>query len=129
VIEGVRIDKWLWAARFYKTRGLAKEAIDGGKIFYNQQRVKPSKEVAIGAEIVLRQGWDQKTVTVKALSNQRRSATEAQMLYEETEASTIARAEAAELRRQTQQHLIAPASKPNKKDRRHIHQFLQEHRE
>lgn len=125
----VRIDKWLWAARFYKTRAIAKEAVESGKIFYDNQRIKPSKQVGLGAEISLRQGLDQKTIIVLALSCQRQSAQVAQALYQETEESIKLRLAAAELRKQTQQHLIAPATKPNKKDRRLIHQFIQEQRE
>ncbi|HAD09146.1 MAG TPA: RNA-binding protein, partial [Porticoccaceae bacterium] len=67
-MDKVRIDKWLWAARFYRTRGLAKKAIEGGKIHVDGQRVKPSKDITLGQSIVLRQDWDEKTVVVEALS-------------------------------------------------------------
>jgi ribosome-associated heat shock protein Hsp15 len=83
----VRLDKWLWAARFYKTRSLAKQAVDGGKVQCNGSRAKPSKEIDIGIEIKLRQGLDDKTVKVVALSEQRRGASDAQKLYEETSGS------------------------------------------
>ncbi len=85
--ESYRLDKWLWAARFYKTRTLAREMVDGGKVHYNGQRTKPSKEVEVGAMIKLRQGNDEKEVEVLALSNQRRAAPLAQQLYQETEES------------------------------------------
>nr|WP_274517473.1 ribosome-associated heat shock protein Hsp15 [Yersinia pseudotuberculosis] len=85
--ESVRLDKWLWAARFYKTRAIARDMVDGGKVHYNGQRSKPSKLVELHAEIRLRQGNDERTVRVLALHSQRRGAEEAQTLYEETEAS------------------------------------------
>src|SRR5690554_6954201 len=73
----VRLDKWLWAARFFKTRALAKEAIEGGKVRYNGARTKPGKVVEVGAELSIRQGWAERTVTVLGLSEQRRGAPEA----------------------------------------------------
>ena len=85
--SGVRLDKWLWAARFYKTRSIAKAMIEGGKVHYNGQRAKTSKEVEVGATIKLRQGNDEKEIIVTALSDQRRGAPEAQLLYQETEKS------------------------------------------
>ena len=74
----VRLDKWLWAARFFKSRSLAKAAIDGGKVQLDGQRVKVSKEVVVGDILQIRQGWDEKVVLVKQLSEQRRSAPQAQ---------------------------------------------------
>ena len=79
-----RLDKWLWAARFFKTRSLAKAAIDGGKVHLAGQRVKVSKEITIGDTLQIRQGFDEKVVLVRELSDQRRGAPEAQLLYEET---------------------------------------------
>lgn len=81
--DAVRLDKWLWAARFYKTRALAREMIDGGKVHYNGQRGKPSKIVELNAELKLRQGNEERTVIVLALSSQRRGAGEAQQMYQE----------------------------------------------
>ena len=78
----VRLDKWLWAARFYKTRSIAKAMIEGGKVHYNGQRTKVSKTVEVGAMIKLRQGSDEKEIEVIALSDQRRGAPEAQLLYQ-----------------------------------------------
>jgi ribosome-associated heat shock protein Hsp15 len=69
--DGVRLDKWLWAARFYKTRALAREMIDGGKVHYNGQRSKPSKLVELNATLTLRQGNDERTVVIKAITEQR----------------------------------------------------------
>jgi len=86
-VQNVRIDKWLWAARFYKTRSLASEAIKGGKVHVNGNRTKPSREVELGDTLILRQGFDEKTVVVQALSDKRGPATVAQQLYSETEES------------------------------------------
>ena len=83
--ERIRIDKWLWAARFFKTRGIAKQAIEGGKVQVDGQRTKPSKEIEIGAIIRLRQGFDEKTVLVKSLNDQRRPFSEARLMFEETQ--------------------------------------------
>ena len=79
-VEPVRLDKWLWVARFYKTRSTAREMIDGGKVHYNGQRTKPGKIVEIGALIKLRQGNDERIIEVLEISNQRKGAPEAQVL-------------------------------------------------
>ncbi|GAA0793084.1 ribosome-associated heat shock protein Hsp15 [Marinobacterium sediminicola] len=115
--RAVRLDKWLWAARFYKTRALAKQMIEGGKVHYDGQRAKCSKAVEVGALIQLRQGYEEKTVEVLALSDQRRGAAEAQKLYRETEDSIKAREERA-LARKTEGS--APDQRPNKKSRREL---------
>jgi len=115
--KGVRLDKWLWAARFYKTRALAKEMIEGGKVHYDGQRTKCSKQVEVGALIRLRQGYEEKVVEVLELSDQRRGAAEAQKLYRETEDSIRAREQRA-LERRTQGS--APDHRPNKKSRREL---------
>lgn len=120
----VRLDKWLWAARFYKTRSLAKQAIEGGKVECDGNRAKPSKEIAIGAIVQLRQGFDEKTVLVKAVSEHRRGAPEAQLLYEETEESINQREKMA-LQRKAQPTNWLLNTKPNKKQRRQIHRFKQ----
>jgi len=121
----VRIDKWLWAARFYKTRAIAKQAIDGGKVHCNGARPKPSKEIEIGSKIKLRQGFDEKTVIVKALSEQRRGAPQAQLLYEETEESREKRELLTQQRKAQPKHWPS-ATKPTKKQRRLIQQFKQQ---
>lgn len=123
-LRRLRLDKWLWAARFYKTRSIAKQAIDGGKVYCEGSRTKPGKEVEVGMEIRLRQGFDEKTVIIKTLSEQRRGAPEAQLMYEETTASIEARKKEAELRKAQPKHWASPG-KPNKKDRRLIHRFKQ----
>src|SRR5690606_24609197 len=117
----VRIDKWLWAARFFKTRSLAKAAIEGGKVHCNGERCKCSRELELGHELTIRQGFDEKTVIVKALEEQRRGAPEAARLYEET-ADSITRREAAAAERKAMHAAQDPqAGRPTKQDRRRIH--------
>ncbi|MGD8176397.1 RNA-binding S4 domain-containing protein [Marinimicrobium sp. ARAG 43.8] len=123
-MEKVRIDKWLWAARFFKTRNLAKQAIEGGKVQCEGQRVKASKDITTGLTLTIRQGYDDKTVVVKALSDQRRGAPQAQALYEETAESLVKREERAAQRKAggLAGQLISD-HRPNKKERRQIHRF------
>lgn len=121
--ESYRLDKWLWAARFYKTRTLAREMVDGGKVHYNGQRTKPSKEVEIGAMIKLRQGNDEKEVQVLALSNQRKAAPLAQQLYQETEESIKKREQLAWARKANALSMPNPERRPNKKERRNLLKF------
>ena len=117
----IRLDKWLWAARFYKTRSIAKEMIDGGKVHYNGQRSKPNKTVEVGAIIKLRQGNDEKEIKVTALSAQRRGAPEAQLLYQETEQS-VEKREKLKLARKINA-MPHPDRRPNKKERRDLLRF------
>ncbi|WP_339616637.1 S4 domain-containing protein [uncultured Gilvimarinus sp.] len=119
----VRVDKWLWAARFFKTRSLAKAAIEGGKINADGQRIKPSRELEVGMTLTIRQGWDDKTVEVLALSDKRRGAPEAQLLYRETEASIVLREQRAAERKAGLGSFIVSDHRPNKKERRQIHRF------
>ncbi|MBG6242628.1 MAG: ribosome-associated heat shock protein Hsp15 [Candidatus Symbiopectobacterium sp. Dall1.0] len=123
--DSIRLDKWLWAARFYKTRAVAREAIDGGKVHYNGQRTKPSKLVELDAEIKLRQGNDERTVLVSALSSQRRSAPEAQLLYRETEQSVEKREKVALARKMKALTMPHPDRRPDKKERRDLIKFKQ----
>ena len=120
-----RIGKWLWAARFFKTRSLAKQAIEGGKVHYNGQRTKTSKAVEVGAEIKVRCGWDDKIVLVLELSDQRRNATEASKLYRETPASIAEREAHAAARKAAGGAATALSNRPTKKQRRQIHRFKQ----
>lgn len=121
----MRLDKWLWAARFYRTRTLAKEAIESGRVHYAGSRVKTSKEIAVGDELSIRQGsataMTEKTVLVEALSAQRGNAIAAQALYSETEDSEERRAYYAEQRKLA--NLARPDNKPNKKERRDLQRF------
>ena len=124
-IESIRLDKWLWAARFFKTRKLAAEAVSGGKVHLNHQRTKPGKEIGIGAKLTIHKdqySWD---VCVIGLNNQRRPAPEAAKLYEETPESREKRQQLIIRQREEQanfEHFERP-SKPNKKERRLIHRF------
>ena len=121
--SSTRLDKWLWAARFYRTRAIAKQMIDGGKIFYNGQRTKSGKAVSIGDIIKIRQGFEEKEVTVIALADKRRDATFAQTLYQENKESIERREKHALARKQG--ILSSPASdtKPDKKQRRKLREF------
>lgn len=122
--DKLRADKWLWAARFFRTRTLAKEAIEGGKVHMNGQKIKTSKELRVGDVLTIRQGsasvQEQKTIVIKALSETRGNATAA-TLYEETPESQELRAFFAQQRRL--QNLARPSSKPDKKQRRDLQKF------
>ena len=113
----MRIDKWLWAARFFKTRTLAKTAIEGGKVQLAGQRVKVSREVTVGDVLRIRQGWDERDVVVKAVSEQRRGAPIAQTLYEETTESIARRERAAEARKAAGA-MARPTQRPGKHERK-----------
>lgn len=126
-MDKVRLDKWLWAARFFRTRAKAKEAIDGGKVHVGGARGKPSRELAVGEELRVRQGYDEKTVIVKALSDQRRGAPEAQALYEET-AESIERRNREAAQRKLAGSQVASQGRPSKRDRRLIHDFKERNR-
>ncbi len=123
----VRLDKWLWAARFFKTRSLAKEAIDGGRVHYNGQRSKPGRLVECGSTVWMRLGWNEKTVEVLGLSDRRRGAPEAALLYRETDESTEKRERLAQARRQMQTAVLPPARRPSKKQRRQLNALKQSH--
>lgn len=122
--DSMRIDKWLWAARFFKTRSIAKAAIEGGKVHCQGERVKVSKEIRVGMELTIQQAHEKKTVIVQALSAQRGGAPQAQLLYRETDDS-IAKREWLQQQRQMQT-LARPDHRPSKKDRRQIQKFKQE---
>jgi ribosome-associated heat shock protein Hsp15 len=118
-MEKIRIDKWLWAARFYKTRSLATEEIDKGRVRINDAEVKPAKEVKVGDTVALRQGPITRTLVVQGVSDKRGGAPQAQLMYEETEASVALREQLSEQRR------LEPANaqehgRPTKRDRRDI---------
>ena len=121
-----RLDKWLWAARFFKTRALAKAAIEGGKVHCRGERCKPSKEPKVGDELQIRQGHDTRVVVVRELSMVRRGAPEAQLLYEETAASIAQREAVAAQRRAAGPGLLISEQRPTKKQRRQIHRFRDE---
>ncbi|SFW62761.1 RNA-binding S4 domain-containing protein [Luteibacter sp. UNCMF366Tsu5.1] len=118
--QGVRADVWLWAARFFKTRSLAKQAIDGGKIELNDAACKPAKVVHVGDTFKVTRGEERLTCVVVGLSEKRGPASEAQKLYAETEASAAERQRRIEDRRLTGGALLRPDARPGKRDRRLI---------
>lgn len=122
-MERVRLDKFLWAARFYKTRSISTEAIDGGKVRVNGDRVKPAKEVKPGDRIDLRAGDSEYTILVKALADKRGSAEIARTLYDETPESVAARIAATEKRRRFSDPSEEIFARPTKKDRRSLDRF------
>ncbi|OCH14405.1 MULTISPECIES: ribosome-associated heat shock protein Hsp15 [unclassified Aliivibrio] len=125
--DGIRLDKWLWAARFYKTRSIARNMVDGGKVHYNGQRTKPSKLIDLGAEVKLRQGNNEEIVVIiEILSDQRRGAPVAQTLYKETSNSIKQREENAKLRKLNSLGSPHPDKRPDKKQRRDIMKFKQQ---
>ncbi|BFM13675.1 heat-shock protein [Simiduia litorea] len=122
-MDKLRLDKWLWAARFFKTRSLAKAAVEGGKVKVDGDRPKVSKDISVGMMLTIRRGFDEQEVAVIALSDQRRGAPEAALLYQETEASLKLRSEDAALRKANAGE-IHTEGRPNKKQRRQIHRFV-----
>jgi ribosome-associated heat shock protein Hsp15 len=124
-MDSVRLDKWLWAARFFKTRSLATEAIGGGKVDVNGDRAKPSKAVKPGDEIRLRVGPYEHILIVRQLSERRGPASVAQTLYEETEASRAERERlAAQLKMAPAAFVYEEKGRPTKKDRRDLTRFI-----
>jgi ribosome-associated heat shock protein Hsp15 len=116
----MRIDKWLWAARFFKTRSLAQQAVSGGRVRLNGERVKPAHEVKPGDALVVHIGQVEWLVRVRALSGTRGPAPVARMLYEETEASRAERERRAELRRYSEEPAAELKGRPTKRDRRRL---------
>jgi len=121
--QDVRLDKWLWAARFFKTRALSRDMIAAGKVHYNGQRVKPGKTVEVGAMLTIPAGWDTKEVEILGLSDKRLSAPLAQDLYKETEQSIEKREENQQARKLNTFHSPRPDGRPDKKQRREIIKF------
>src|SRR5580698_9956992 len=121
---GVRLDKWLWAARLYKTRSLATVAVNGGKVRVGGERVKPSRDARIGDVISLTRGNDPMELTVRGISGKRGKAADAQSLYEETAASIAAHATRTALRKSRALESPAPAKRPDKRSRRQIIKFI-----
>lgn len=122
----IRLDKWLWAARFFKTRQLAVEAINGGKVQVNGQRAKPGRTIRPGARLSIHKGSLQWEIEVLAISRQRRSASEAALLYGESEESRLRRQELTRERRELGVGAGHPGERPTKRDRRQIHRFIAE---
>ncbi len=122
--EKLRIDKWLWAARFFKTRSLASRAVNGGKVHLNGSRVKSSRPVDIGDTLLITIGELEFDIVILGLSKYRRPAVEARLLYEETPESSDRRREKKELRKMFHAGQTSPAKKPSKRDRRKIRDFI-----
>jgi ribosome-associated heat shock protein Hsp15 len=121
--SSVRADQWLWAARFFKTRSLAKQAIDGGKIEVNGARCKPARAIHVGDTLTISRGIERFDVVVAALAAKRGPATQAVGLYEETPASIERREREREAQRLSRQAYQPPDGRPSKRDRRHLVQF------
>lgn len=122
--DKVRLDKWLWAARFFKTRAQATEAINGGHVHINGSRPKPSRPLLTGDQLTIRKGPDSYLVTVLQLSDRRGPATQARELYEEDDAARLKREQLAEQRRLEAAALPHPQRRPDKKGRRQIIRFI-----
>jgi len=125
-MDSIRLDKWLWAARFYKTRPLATEAVNGGKVHLNGHRVKPGRLVHIGDALRIQRGPVLYEIVVKGINKQRRPASEMDQLYEETQSSIESRQQLMDLRKMAAGARAAPAGKPNKHERKHIVRFKRE---
>lgn len=122
-MDKLRLDKWLWASRFFKTRKDAVEAINGGKVHLNGIRVKPSRSVQINDELKITRNNEKYHITVSGLNDKRRPAKEAQQLYAEDEESITARETEREIRKLNNASVAKPSTKPNKKQRRQMSRF------
>ncbi len=122
-ITSVRLDKWLWAARFFKSRKDAVEAITGGKVHLNGARIKPSRNVQINDRLKITRNNEKYVITVEGLNNKRRPAKEAQLLYKEDQESIEARESEREIRRINNASVAMPSKRPNKKQRRQMDKF------
>ncbi len=116
----IRLDKWIWAARFCKTRTMARDWIQAGKVKYNGQRTKPSKVIEVGAMVQIPAGFDNKTVIIEGLAEQRQKAAIAQTLYSETVESIALREKNKQARQLSAFHNPKPLQKPDKKQRRQL---------
>ena len=123
-IDKIRVDKWLWAARFFKTRSQASQAVQGGKVHLNGQRVKPSRTVVVGDELRINKLEQLFEVTIRGINKYRRPAKEARELYEESDTSIKNREEQSQMRRLIRAPGAAPEKKPDKRDRRKIREFI-----
>lgn len=122
-VDRIRLDKWLWAARLYKTRSLAQAAVEGGKVHYDGQRVKPGHAVRLGARLSVRSGFDDRELIVRGLSERRGSAAVAQLLYEETADSQNRRLQQAALRQAAAMSQPISDGRPDKRQRRQLNRF------
>lgn len=122
-VDRIRLDKWLWAARFYKTRALASEAVNGGKVHLDGQRIKASRSVKLNDIYEIQRGFEKMTVVVLQLSQRRGSASIAQALYRETEQSIALREKESENRKLARLQLPVIDHRPNKRERRKLRSF------
>ncbi len=122
-LSTMRLDKWLWCARFYKTRGLAADAIQGGKILVNEEKPKPSKTIPAGARLKIRRSPYQFDITIVSLAKSRKSARDAALLYQETEESIKKREEVSARLKLDAMNNPRTTGRPTKRDRRHIIRF------
>ncbi len=122
--EEIRLDKWLWAARFFKTRSLATEAVNGGRVHLNDNRVKASRSVGAGDKLEINKGGVVFKITIIGVNKTRRPAKEATLLYEESEESISKRELDRDMRRMANAGQKMPAGKPSKRDRRKIKEFI-----
>jgi ribosome-associated heat shock protein Hsp15 len=127
-MEKARLDKWLWAARFFKTRPLATEAISGGKVQVNGARAKPGKAIAVGDQLTIRRGRFLFVVIVRGLATRRRAASQAALLYEETQESQEDRAQTAQQLHEQRALRAQQRGRPSKRDRRSLIRYLRRHR-
>ena len=123
-LDRLRLDKWLWAARFFKSRGLAAEAVEGGRVHLHGQRVKPAREVKPGDRLEIAAGERQWTVIVRGLNSRRGPAAEARLMYEETPESAAARAASLETRKIAAEPAQAIHGRPTKRDRRRLDRLV-----
>jgi len=123
--SSVRLDKWLWAARFFKTRSVAREAVSGGKVHLNGNRAKPGRSLSIGDELRIQRGEEEYTITVLELSVRRGPAVVARTFYEESEESRLKREQLAEQRKLEHQQHASRERRPDKRQRRRIVRFKQ----
>ena len=121
--SSVRLDKWLWAARFFKTRSVARDAVSGGKVHLNGNRAKPGRTLSMGDELRIQRGKDEYTITVVELSGRRGPAAMAQTLYEESEENRILREQLAEKRKLEHQQHATRERRPDKRQRRRLVRF------
>jgi len=124
--SSVRLDKWLWAARFFKTRAVAREAVSGGKVHHNGNRAKPGRSLNIGDELRIQRGEEEYTITVLELSVRRGPAVVARTFYEESEQSRSKREQVAEQRKLEHQQHVMRERRPDKRQRRRIVRFKQD---
>ena len=122
-MDEVRLDKWLWAARFFTTRSMAAKAVSGGKVHLNGHRVKPSRSVQVGDKLLITKGEIEFRVEISGVNKFRRPASEARLLYEELEESVKAREEQRQFKKMVRAGYSAPEGRPSKRDRRKIRAF------